>query len=74
MHEFIEIDPKNIKNKWSTMKFARCCLKCKLIVGKINAAGLDYFFINEVEVFLLTDYYERLNLTCDEIMIKNILE
>lgn len=76
MHEFIKIDcPAYVKLK-GFMISAKICNNCKLVVTKqfANNKYYDYFFIDEVEEYRHLQLLEELELTCDELIIKNILE
>lgn len=56
--------------------FCRRCEKCQLIVGKLKTYknGMDFFFLNDEEVFSYCNYLSELNLSCEEMIIKNIIE
>lgn len=79
-HDFVDIDlPFSLREEYVFFNTCKKCNKCNMIVGanyygdndKFND---DFFFINNVEVF--KDFYkiEELDLTCEEILIKFLLE
>lgn len=61
-------------NNYGQRKFQECsiCKKCNLEV--FNMMDYDIFFCNGVEVFHTEGSLEEIDLTCDELLIKNIIE
>lgn len=86
-HQFEIIDPwpKYISDIWDKIdnknaEFKRCKI-CNFDIWNENIRfkdSCDIFFMNEVEIYQTIYNYEELcekvNLTCDEFIIKNILE
>ncbi len=54
----------------------KICSKCHMVVASYtnNGQGAEWFYLNGVEIFEYVYNLSRLNLTCDEIIIKNIIE
>jgi len=87
MHSFKKIAiPYFLFSINTTFNYKNCsackiCTKCNLIIVSENIyfednyiINNDWFFINKKEVFESVITLEKLNLTCDEIIIKNIIE
>jgi hypothetical protein len=73
-HNFIE-DKNYICNDIREFLIKKVCTKCFLCVAKRRyESAVDYFFFNGVEVYNDFINLDKLNLTCDEVIIKNILE
>lgn len=77
MHEFIDFDPPIIikKNFIGKILFScKICETCNLTIIKRYEYGYNYYFINDKMVFndATKDFEKRFS--CDEIIIKNIIE
>lgn len=87
-HKFIDcFIPIYINNKFEkriggNIDFCKYCNKCNIIFifvifdkddGNINSDNC-YFFLNEKEIFERINNLNELNLTCEEIQIKLLLE
>jgi hypothetical protein len=74
-HLFKIINPPDqifVEYKNYSLDSWKICTKCKLIVGKIQT--IEYFFINNLEIFKEVTQLNEINLTCDEFIIKSIIE
>lgn len=82
MHNFIEKQCPNIYNKeyeFSKIKY-KICEKCKLEILSIyfsNNISNQRYFINAIEIFKDINPYNKeyhVDMTCEEFIIKNIIE
>lgn len=76
-HEFAEADIEENLIYHNFDKLEKCS-KCNLIIGtdffENKSDCCNYFFLNGIEIFLDFRTLEELNLTCEEIQIKLLLE
>ena len=81
MHNFINYNkiPKYISDDFAlgVILLYKKCLKCNIEIVQIandqyNYA--DFMYLNNIEVFQNVYSFERLKLTCSEIIIKSLIE
>ncbi len=77
-HDFINIEiPSYIVKEYGSFNVCKKCSKCNMIVAVNNYNRLyydDFFFLNGIEIFAHINDLEELNLTCEELQIKLLLE
>lgn len=78
-HDFEEykFPYEDLYNNISAYRFNKSiiCKKCNIIIAKRHKKSkFDYFFLNGKEIFEHIFSFEHLNLTCEDIIIKTILE
>lgn len=72
-HSFVE--ENNFKNHGRDLVNCLKCLKCNIIFAKVAGhPAFDYFYLNDKEIYPNILNQKMLNLSCEEIIIKNILE
>lgn len=77
-HNFIKHN-----SDWVVVNIADCdlcrkCTKCNLVVATVYYVHLniidDFFILNDEEIFNTILNLEELNITCEEVLIKLLLE
>lgn len=73
-HDFININtPKCVTTNYGSVDKCVICSKCKLVVGTFEQF-YDIFYMNGIELFIWNTNLKELNLTCEELQIKMLLE
>jgi hypothetical protein len=79
MHEFKELlidDALKIINIYSEERDEplKICLKCNLIILTHRSAHYSRFWFNNIEIYDDFEDFEQIDLTCEELIIKSIVE
>ncbi len=75
MHDFVIKDKNEFTlNKFDEVKVYKRCKICLLEIVICADTNYSRFYLNDKEVFEKCIFEEDLKLTCEEIIIKNIIE